>query len=89
MVKKKLSKKEILHLAKLANLTLSEKEVTKLSKQLTTTLDYIKNLSELKTGHTPPTHHTVNSTNIFFEDGTTNKRRLSKISKHYIIKRIL
>lgn len=89
MTKTKLSKEEILHLSKLANLNLSNEEIKKIQRQLTETLDYIKNLKELKTDKVDPTHHTVNSINVFFEDGQNNSRGLSNISTYFKVKRIL
>jgi len=73
-----LSKEEILHLAKLANLKLTNKEINQYQKQLEETLDYIKNLQELDTDKIMPTDHTVHSENVFFADGTKNKRGLDQ-----------
>lgn len=71
---KKLSKDEVLHLAKLAGLTLSEEEIEKNSSQLAETIDYIKNLEELDTKDVQPTNSVVDLSNVTFEDGTENKR---------------
>jgi len=72
--KKVLSSDEIKHLAKLANLPLSDEEIKKYSKQLEETIEYVENLKELDTKNTPPTSHTVNLKDIFFEDGEKNER---------------
>ncbi len=72
-----LSKEEILHLAKLANLSLSEDEINKYTKQLTETIGYVENLLELDTSNVPATSSPAPLVNIFFEDGTENTRGLS------------
>lgn len=73
-----LSTEDILHIAKLANLTLTEEEVEKYKKQLSQTIEYIENLDELDTKDVPPTSHSTNLTNVFFEDGKKNTRLFSK-----------
>lgn len=75
---KKLSKEEVLHLAKLAGLTLTDKEIEKNSEQLSETISYIKNLEKLNTEGIIPTNSVVNLSNITFEDGTANRRGLSQ-----------
>lgn len=72
-----LTKDEILHLAKLANLTLTDAEIEKYSKQLTETIDYAKNLEELDTSKVKPTASSAQLENVYFEDGTKNTRGLS------------
>lgn len=72
-----LSKDEILHLAKLAKLHLSEKEMEKYQSQLGETIEYIKNLDELDTSKTVPTNSVVDLKNITFEDGKKAERTLS------------
>ena len=73
-----LSKDEVLHLAKLANLTLSEAEIKKYALQLAETIEYVKNLDELKTEKVIPTNSVVDLSNVSFRDGTENKRGLSQ-----------
>lgn len=99
MKKKILSKEDILHLAKLAKLHLTEAEIEKYWKQLEETVEYINNLNELATEKVEPTSQTTNLTNVFFEDGERNERSLnvnqalsnakSKKNNHFVIKRIL
>ena len=74
---KKLSKEEVLHLAKLAGLNLTDEEIELNSQQLSETIEYIKNLDELNTEGVEPTNSVVDLSNITFEDGTTNCRGLS------------
>lgn len=49
------SKEEVEHIAKLARLGLSEKEIEKMQKELTKILDYIDSLKELDISKTEPT----------------------------------
>ena len=44
-----ITKKEVKHIAKLARLGLSEKEITKMQKELSKILDYIEKLKEVET----------------------------------------
>lgn len=71
---KDLTKEDVLHIAKLANLQLDEKNIEKFRKQLTETLKYVENLDELDTKGIQPTSHSTNVTNVYFEDGTKNTR---------------
>ncbi len=76
--KDNLTKADILHIAKLANLSLSETEVEKYLGQLLETIKYVENLDELDTSNLQPTSHSTNVTNVYFEDGTANTRKFSK-----------
>ena len=73
-----LTKKDILHIAKLANLPILEENIEAYRKQLSETVSYIENMSELDTKGVEPTSHSTNMTNVFFEDGTKNERLLSQ-----------
>jgi len=73
-----LTKSDILHIAKLANLTLSDEEVEKYTNQLSETIKYVENLNELDTKAVVPTSHSTNVTNVYFEDGEKNTRLFSK-----------
>jgi len=97
--KRILTTDEIKHLAKLANLPLSEEEIKKYSKQLEETIEYIENLKELDTKNTPPTSHTVNLKDVFSKNGEKNRRGLTieeatknaknKKNGFFMVKRIL
>ncbi|OGK62379.1 hypothetical protein A2334_02855 [Candidatus Roizmanbacteria bacterium RIFOXYB2_FULL_38_10] len=78
MVKKALSKEEILHLADLAKLSLTESEIDKYTKQLGETIDFIKNLDELDTKDVLPTNSVVDLKNINFDDGGKNEKSLNE-----------
>ncbi|OGK25407.1 hypothetical protein A2954_01535 [Candidatus Roizmanbacteria bacterium RIFCSPLOWO2_01_FULL_37_12] len=99
MTKKKvLSEDSVKHLAKLANLSLSENELKKYSEQLDETIDYVENLKKLNTGQVSPTSHSVHQVNVFFVDGEKNLRILSAKdvlknsiikNKFFVVKRII
>lgn len=73
MAKGILSKKEILHLAHLAKLTLTDEEIKKYQEQFNETIDYIKNLDELDTSSVAPTNSVVDLKNVSYEDGSESK----------------
>jgi len=73
-----LSKEEVLHLAKLAGLTLTEEEIKKNAVQLAETIDYVQNLNELNTTDVAPTNSVVDLSNVTFEDGARNSRGLTQ-----------
>ncbi len=90
---------DLLHLAKLSQLSLDEQEMNKLKSQLKETLEYITNLNELETSKVPPTDQVNFQNNIFFEDGAINERHLTteeifqntknRKDNYFIVKRIL
>jgi len=53
----KLSEYEVLHVARLARLTLNQDEVARLRKDLSSILDYMDMLGEVDTGSIEPTIH--------------------------------
>ncbi len=77
MVKKKLTKEEVLHLAKLSQLYLKSDEIEKITKQLEETISFVNNLNELDTKSVLPTSQTVNLKNIFFLDNGKNQRGIN------------
>ena len=77
MIKNKLTKEEVLHLAKRAGLTLTDEEIEKNAVQLAETIEYIKNLDELDTKDIEPTNSVVDLSNVTFEDGAKNERALN------------
>jgi aspartyl-tRNA(Asn)/glutamyl-tRNA(Gln) amidotransferase subunit C len=60
-----LSKDDVLHVAKLAKLTLTPKEVTKFQEQLSKIVDYISQLSEVDTSNVEFTSQTTGLENVF------------------------
>lgn len=62
---------DIDHVAKLANLTLTDEEKTKFEKQLGETVEYIEGLSEINTEGIEPTSQVTGLENITREDEIT------------------
>lgn len=56
------------HVAKLANLPLTDKEKNKFEKQLSSILDYINKLNEIDTSNVKPTSQVTGLENITRED---------------------
>ncbi|MDI6603013.1 MAG: Asp-tRNA(Asn)/Glu-tRNA(Gln) amidotransferase subunit GatC [Patescibacteria group bacterium] len=54
-----ISKEEVQHIAKLARLGLTEKEVKKFQKELSSILDYIEKLKEVDISKIEPTSHSI------------------------------
>lgn len=67
-MRKSLSKKSVEHLAKLAKLELSKKELEKYSKDLSSVLDYVSEISKLNLKDVKPTAHAVGLENIMRQD---------------------
>jgi aspartyl-tRNA(Asn)/glutamyl-tRNA(Gln) amidotransferase subunit C len=55
----KLSREEVLHIAKLARIALSEDEITRLSEQLSDLLENFEILQQVNTDDVPPTAQSV------------------------------
>ncbi len=66
--KKKITNEEVKHIAKLANLSLSIKEITQLQDQLSETLDYIEILNHIKTHQVEPTSQVTGLVNVTRKD---------------------
>lgn len=63
-----INKKQVVHLAALANLKLTESEKSKFAVQLGETINYVEKLSELSVEGVPPTSQTTGLKNVFRED---------------------
>ncbi len=59
---------DVSHIAKLANLPLTNEEKEKFEQQLTETLSYIERLSEINTKNIEPTNQVTNLENVVRED---------------------
>jgi aspartyl-tRNA(Asn)/glutamyl-tRNA(Gln) amidotransferase subunit C len=64
----KLSREEVLHIARLARLGLTEAEITRLSEQLSSILENFEVLQQVDTTDIPPTAQSVALQNIMRED---------------------
>jgi len=63
-----ISKEEVLHIAKLAKLKLSEEELQMFQEQLGKILEYFKKLEELNTTEIEPMKHVIETKNVLRED---------------------
>lgn len=59
---------QVLHVAKLARLALSEEEVERMSRELSAVLDHIEKISELELDGVPPTSHVIDVVNALRPD---------------------
>ena len=62
---------DVAHVAKLANLPLTDEEKNKFEKQLSETLDYVKQLEKIDTKGIEPTSQITNLENVTREDIVT------------------
>lgn len=63
-----LSKEEVQHIAKLARLGLTEEEIGKFQKELSSILDYIEKLKEVDVRQVSPASHAVKLENAMRQD---------------------
>ena len=63
-----IDRSEVLHVARLARLQLSEEEVERMTGELSKVLDYIDKISELDLENVPPTTHVVEVTGALRAD---------------------
>ena len=63
-----INKDDVKHIAKLARLELSDKEINYFAAQLGQILEYIDQLKEVDTSNVEPTSHVLSMQNIFHED---------------------
>jgi aspartyl-tRNA(Asn)/glutamyl-tRNA(Gln) amidotransferase subunit C len=68
MVVVEISRDEVLHVAKLARLALSEQEIEKFREQLSAILEAVGKVSELDLDGVPPTSHPLDLVNVLAED---------------------
>jgi aspartyl-tRNA(Asn)/glutamyl-tRNA(Gln) amidotransferase subunit C len=63
-----IDRSEVLHVARLARLELTEEEVQRMAGELSKVLDYIDKISELDLENVPPTTHVVEVTGALRAD---------------------
>jgi aspartyl-tRNA(Asn)/glutamyl-tRNA(Gln) amidotransferase subunit C len=64
----RITKEEVLHVARLARLELTESEVAKFQEQLSDILEAVSKVSELDLTDVPPTAHPLEIANTWAED---------------------
>ena len=63
-----ITREQVLHVAKLAHLDLTDDEVDKFREQLSAILDAVSKVSELDLAGVPPTSHPLELVNVWRED---------------------
>jgi aspartyl-tRNA(Asn)/glutamyl-tRNA(Gln) amidotransferase subunit C len=63
-----IDREQVLHVARLARLRLSDEEVSRMQGELSTILDHIEKLNELDLEGVEPTSHVVELENVLRED---------------------
>ena len=71
-----ISREQVQHIAKLARLGLTEKEIEKYQKELSSILDYFEKLKGVKVSGVEPTSHSIKVENVMRQDEAkeSNKR---------------
>ena len=64
----RLSREDVLHVARLARLRLTDEEVDRYTDQLAAVLDHAADVAALDTGGVPPTAHPLPLANVLRED---------------------
>ena len=64
----RITKEEVLHVARLARLQLSDDDVAKFQEQLSDILEAVSKVSELDLSDVPPTSHPLDVVNVWAED---------------------
>lgn len=77
MAKKSLTTEEVFHIAKLANIRLTDKEIELFKKQLSSVIKYINKLQEVDTKDVEPLSQTTGLTDVFREDEIDDKKTLT------------
>jgi len=62
------SREDVLHVAHLARLALSDEEIARLQRELNRIMEHFAELQQLDTEGVPPTSHPLPMTNVFRED---------------------
>jgi len=70
-----IKKEEVQHIAKLARLGLTEKEVDKFRKELSGILDYMAKLKEIEVAKVKPTSHPLKVENVTRRDEAKEEKR--------------
>lgn len=64
----KVTDKDVIHIAKLSRLSLTEEEIDMFKSQLNTILDYVELLNNLDTSKVEPTAHVIPLKNVMRDD---------------------
>lgn len=86
---KRITKKDINHVAELSNLNLTDKEIEKFTPQIDKIIDFVASLSEVNTDNVAPTSQTTGLINVMREDVVnvepilSNDKALSNTNSHH------
>jgi aspartyl-tRNA synthetase len=75
----RISREEVLHVAKLARLTLSESEANAYQKDLNSILTYVESIGELETDNVTPMSHVLEIKNVWREDVPAEKKETDQL----------
>lgn len=78
----KLSREDVLKLAKLSRLKLSEEEIIKYQTELSAILDYVEQLDSVDVSGLKPTYQVTGLTNVFREDEVTDQIDKTELMKN-------
>jgi len=70
---------QVLHVARLARLRLSDDEIERMSRELSTVLDHIEKISELDLEGVPPTSHVIEVENVMRADAPRDSMPLERV----------
>lgn len=74
-----LTKQEVQHIAKLARLGLTEEEIEKFQKDLSSILDYFEKLKELDVSKVQPASHAIKVENVMRKDEIKSEGKNKKL----------
>ncbi|GAP20455.1 Asp-tRNA(Asn)/Glu-tRNA(Gln) amidotransferase subunit GatC [Leptolinea tardivitalis] len=77
-----LSREEVIHIAKLARLELSDNEIERYQQQLSSILEYADRLKELNTSQIPPTSSVLPARSRFRDDVPVESLPTDKLLKN-------
>ena len=80
---------DVKHIAKLANLTITDEEVKKYEGQLSSILDIVDQLKKINTDGVKPTYQVTGQTNCWREDEIDTSRVIKLDKKFFKIPKIL
>ena len=76
-----ISKEEVKHIAKLARLGLTPKEIEKMQKDLSLVLDYFNLLKNIDVSRVEPTSHSISRLGSFLREDKAIKRSPKEVQK--------
>jgi len=82
MKKRRISKKEVEHIAWLARIELSEEEKALFTEQFNQILDYFEKIDQVETEEVPPTYHVLDLVNVYREDEVLSSLSIEEALKN-------